>query len=583
MAQPGDPAAVVELRTLDVGSTFGGRYVIEKRISEGSFGVVYRAIDREIQNHRVAIKLLFRKASSEAERELALRELRLIASVSHPSVVQFKEYGWLDGRLWFSMPWYQGRPLDSVIGYGDAAVPMSRAEAQPIFTRIAQGLAAMHAVGVQHHDIKPENIFLAEIAGFAGGFPVLLDLGIASRVGENPSGLTISYASPEASAAMLGEDRGPIGSASDVFSLALVLRNALDPSLANQPQGDNPLPALHERAQQAVPLSARADLAFLKPYFARWLSLDPARRPSAEQFADELRVLTRPEEVRAARLKLLKRVGPVVVVAGLVIAVLTLLLRKQTTALNQQTQVLEQERDASEKLRAESAAQLDTIAEQAQDLGDEKASLDRALAVGRKLNDQVKQLQGRVANLNTQKSTLTTQRDGLLQDKQALTTERDGLARDKQGLSVERDGLLRDRQSLTAQRDGLARDKQNLTTERDQLARDRQSLASERDQLLQDRSRLSQQRDQLEQERARAVEQRDQQARDNAKLTEQRDQLAQENARLNAQPRETPAPNAASPSETRDAPVGNELRGTRRRLRGLTGEQAPSPEPAPGP
>ena len=142
-------------RPLLIGDIVGERYVIEQHISSGGFGAVYRASDRQIRNHQVALKLLHNPARDEQAREVALRELTLIASVSHPSVVQFKDYGWHEGRLWFAMPFYRGETLDKRFASVDGSVPISRAEARPIFEQVAQGLAAMHQVGINHHDLKP--------------------------------------------------------------------------------------------------------------------------------------------------------------------------------------------------------------------------------------------------------------------------------------------------------------------------------------------------------------------------------------------------------------------------------------------
>jgi serine/threonine protein kinase len=175
---PGSGGSSPPVKTLDVGDIIGERYVIEQSISAGSFGAVFRAKDRQIENHQVALKLLHKPAANDADKEAALRELTLIASVSHPSVVQFKDYGWFEGRLWFAMPWMKGQTLDRRFDRGDGHAELTRKEARPLFERIALGLAAMHEVGIHHHDIKPENIFLADIAGFEGGLPVLLDLGI---------------------------------------------------------------------------------------------------------------------------------------------------------------------------------------------------------------------------------------------------------------------------------------------------------------------------------------------------------------------------------------------------------------------
>jgi hypothetical protein len=500
----------------------------------------------------MALKILRRPSASEAERADAMRELMLIASVSHPSVVQFKDYGWHQGRLWFVMPWYQGRPLDAVLGHGQQAVPMSRAEAKPIFVRIAQGLAAMHAVGIHHHDIKPENIFLADIAGFPGGLPVLLDLGIASRRGENPKGLTVEYASPETAAAMLGISGEPVGAASDVFSLALVLRNALDPELA-APSSSELLPTLHRRATEPVALSKQRDLRDLEPYFRRWLSLDPTERPSASQFADELAVLTAPQERREARLRILTRFGPVLALALALIALLVSQVQRQKTALNQQGQALEQERDEAEKLRELSASQLAAIEEQARTLGNERAQLEQALAVGHKLDKQLaaatkrnQQLDRKADKLSEERDALRAEADKLSAQRDALNRERDQLraqltsereaaAREQRKLAGERDALASSARELTRERDALRSDARTLTAERDALARETRSLGAERDELVRETRRLTSERDGLGQERQRLLSEREAlEMRNKAQLAE-REALARDKAALEAQ------------------------------------------------
>ena len=76
-------------------------------------------------------------ALTNAGPEAALRELTLIASVSHPSVVQFKDYGWHEGRLYFAMPWYRGRTLT-------AAAP-GRVDSPPTSTRSAPSASRVRA------------------------------------------------------------------------------------------------------------------------------------------------------------------------------------------------------------------------------------------------------------------------------------------------------------------------------------------------------------------------------------------------------------------------------------------------------
>lgn len=496
------------ISTLEVGQTLGQRYVIEQRISEGAYGEVFRASDREIRSHQVALKLLRRPAANEAERAEALRELMLIASVSHPSVVQFKDYGWHEDRLWFAMPWFVGRPLDHVLGRGKDAVAMSRAEAKPIFVRVAQGLSAMHEVGIHHHDIKPENVFLAEIAGFPGGLPVLLDLGISTKRGENPKALTVDYASPETAGAMLGTASAAIGEATDVYSLALVLRNALEPALIESDAADL-MARLLKRATQPVALPDTRDLRYLAPSFARWLHLDPARRPSASQFADELAILTAPEEKREGRLRVLKRLGPVALVAALLIAGLVWRVQKQKLVISAKNEAIQAEQAESEELQERLVAEVAELERTGQTLGNERQQRAQAVALSRSLADQLATAGKRNDTLRRRVTTLTGERDALAVDKTVLTAERDGLLRDRQTLTAERDGLVVARRNLLAERDGLLEERRNLSAQRDGLLAERQTLTVERDGLLEARRALTAERDRLSQEQVSLAAQRD--------------------------------------------------------------------------
>lgn len=472
---------------INVGGIIGGRYVIEQHISSGGFGAVYRASDQQISHHQVAIKLLHNPAASEEDKESALRELTLIASVSHPSVVQFKDYGWHDGRLWFAMPWYRGHTLaERLEGLHEPGVdpePMKRSEAHPIFERIARGLAAMHDVGIYHHDIKPENVFLADIAGFSGGLPVLLDLGIAAKRGEKPKGLTLEYAAPETAMAALGETPPqPIGAAADVFSLALVLRNALEPSTKPSMEADNPLAILQRRANEQVAPPQSRDLKYLKPYFAKWLSLDPSERPTATEFADQISILIEPEERRKARARLMRRLIPVILIAaGMVAALAYQLARTESVVEAKETQIKEtqdlltKEQSERERIRRLSESQLKQLENKsAAALGTERQRLDEAIGIARSLDQQLAKTERESDQRQKRIERLTDERNTLAQDKVALSAERDELNRKAVALTRERDAALADRTRIAAERAALE-------SERDELSRRADSLARERD------------------------------------------------------------------------------------------------------
>ncbi|MFO0691947.1 MAG: protein kinase [Polyangiales bacterium] len=281
------------------GTLIGGRYALECRVGSGAFGDVYRATDAEVPGHVLALKLLHQPAHSDEAREAAMREIRLLASVFHPSLVQFKDHGWHEGRLWFAMPWYEGETLEARIRRG----ALSRGEAHDLFVPLARALATLHASGIRHQDVKPENIFLARMhSGEEEVLPVLLDLGVAAKEAEMVVAGTPTYFAPEVADQFveLGARRR-ITSKSDVFSLALSLRNALEPENEETVSSAGVDAFIARRARQAPKPFARRDLRYLDGAFGRFLAQDPEARPDADALAKELSILVEPERRRARR------------------------------------------------------------------------------------------------------------------------------------------------------------------------------------------------------------------------------------------------------------------------------------------
>ena len=126
---------------------------------------------------------------------------------------------------------------------------------------------------------------------------------------------TPTYFAPEVAAQFANVDNRPaIGVKADVFSLALTLRNALDP--ANEESiGESVEVFIARRAICAPPPPRSPDLNYLAPHFARWLELDPSKRPDAETFANQLDVLLEPETRRERRRAQRAAIIPLTVVA----------------------------------------------------------------------------------------------------------------------------------------------------------------------------------------------------------------------------------------------------------------------------
>jgi eukaryotic-like serine/threonine-protein kinase len=302
------PTSPSERFSLAEGTVLGDRFVVTAPIAAGAQGEVYRAEDRDVRGHVVAVKVMRYPSNSEVEREVALRELELLAAVRHPSVLQFLDHGWIGGRLWYAMPWLVGETLEDK--------RLGRAEAQSIFEKLAAGLHALHSVGIRHQDIKPANIFLARIDGYDESMPILLDLGVAVRKGESLAAGSLGYFAPEVAGSWPRPNPALDGKA-DVFALALTLREVLEPdSLPPLPDSEGGVPAyLVKRASEAIPPPSRPGLRYLKRHFASWLHVDPSRRPDADAFRKQLFVLTEPERKR-------KRMARIFVIASILSALL---------------------------------------------------------------------------------------------------------------------------------------------------------------------------------------------------------------------------------------------------------------------
>ena len=284
------------------GTVLGDRYEIDDCIGGGEFAHVYRARDVRVPGHVVALKLLHRVARTQAAREGAMRELSLIASAFHPSLIQFKDHGWYEDRLWFVMPFYDGEMLLDRIGRG----PIPLDDALFYFERLARGLAALHAAGTRHQDIKPENIFLVELRTGAVAdrpeiLPVLLDLGVASPNGEMALAGTPMYFPPEIAGRIFDEQCDlPVTPKADVFALALSLLHSIEePDLSDLDALD--VDAFLRKRVAVVPSGPKSRaLAFLRPHFSRWLAAHPNDRPTAGELADELAELRLSRQGRGA-------------------------------------------------------------------------------------------------------------------------------------------------------------------------------------------------------------------------------------------------------------------------------------------
>lgn len=204
-----------------------GPYRLRRRLGKGGMGTVYEAIHEKI-GRSVAVKLLSARLSRRASaRERFLNEARAGARVRHPGLVQIFDHGALpDGTPYLLMELLHGQTVRALLARRDDG-RQSLADALRIGRQVADALAAAHAGGIVHRDIKPDNLMLEEEPEAEGGLRIkVLDFGIAkflqapdyhTRPSTRPLG-TPTYMSPEQ---CRGDDL--IDGTTDVYSLGIVL------------------------------------------------------------------------------------------------------------------------------------------------------------------------------------------------------------------------------------------------------------------------------------------------------------------------------------------------------------------------
>jgi len=250
------------------------RYVIESRLGAGGMGVVYVARDPDL-GRRVALKVL--RAGAPDHR--LLREAQSLARLSHPNVVAVHDVGAHDGQTFIAMALVEGANLRKWLATERPVVEILRHLAAA-----GRGLAAAHAAGLIHRDLKPDNIFISD-----GGQALVGDFGLAAERGEVtgggvPAGLiapdltvtgmvlgTPAYMPPE-------QALGDATAASDQFSFCVTAWEALYRSRPFAGASAEAVMAAAAHGRITPPARDRGVPAKVRRALARGLSADPAAR-----------------------------------------------------------------------------------------------------------------------------------------------------------------------------------------------------------------------------------------------------------------------------------------------------------------
>jgi serine/threonine protein kinase/tetratricopeptide (TPR) repeat protein len=242
-----------------------GHYEILQELEGGGMGVVCRARDRRL--HRiVALKFLPPHLSDDDDaKQRLLAEAQAAAALDHPHVCTLLEIGEADRHVFLAMPFYDGETLKRRLSRGPLPLP----EALDLAVQAASGLAAAHAKGIVHRDIKPGNLIITR-----DGVLKILDFGIAQLADAGvPAGMkpgTAAYMSPE-------QARGDaVDARTDVWSLGIVLYESI---AGRRPfDGAEGTDARERRDADPISVHCAGVPAAVDAVLRRALAHDPAER-----------------------------------------------------------------------------------------------------------------------------------------------------------------------------------------------------------------------------------------------------------------------------------------------------------------
>jgi len=257
-----------------------GRYSVERELGRGGMSLVYLAHDQRL-GRKVALKILRPELAASLGPERFLREIKVVAGLTHPHILPLHDSGEADRMLYYVMPYVEGESLRHRL---EREGRLSLEDALEITREVADALEYAHQHDVVHRDIKPENILLQ------AGQAVVSDFGIARAISEAQGGGRVTgtgvavgtpeYMSPEQASG------GTVDGRTDVFSLGCVLYEMLTGSSPGAVSGGAAqAPAIRtiSSVQPPVPIEVEAAIEMA-------MAQRPEERfPRAADFARALR------------------------------------------------------------------------------------------------------------------------------------------------------------------------------------------------------------------------------------------------------------------------------------------------------
>lgn len=239
--------ATMEMRATDLvalapGSDFGPRYRIEALLGQGGMGRVYKAYDKDI-DRTVAIKVLREGfVGHEDALKRFKQELGLASKISHKHILRIHDMGTVGETRFISMAYVEGHDLHRILA---SRSEMTVERAANFARQLAEALAAAHAEGVVHRDLKPQNILVDKDDQL-----YVSDFGLAKSFEEGAIGMTRTgvfvgtprYMSPEQ------VDGKPVDQRSDLYAFGLILYEMLAGDVPFT--GESTLKVMYQRLQE---------------------------------------------------------------------------------------------------------------------------------------------------------------------------------------------------------------------------------------------------------------------------------------------------------------------------------------------
>jgi len=270
------------------GTVLDETYRLEEKIGEGGFGAVYRGVHLQLRRN-VAVKVL-RPGNHNSEEMLVRFRREAIAAcrVAHPNAIDVLHFGVSSsGVAYLVMELLSGRTLGSLLRDNGPIPPRRCAE---IVGPVCDALAAAHAVGILHRDIKPDNVFLHH--GPAGEVVKVVDFGIAKLLDDvsSPDATgagtflgTLAYMAPERLLHNTCDER------SDIYSVGVLLYFALSGAMPFDAPTIAEMVKLHLTTRPRPLLDARDDVPPpIADLVMQCLDYEPAKRPTLAEIRAKL-------------------------------------------------------------------------------------------------------------------------------------------------------------------------------------------------------------------------------------------------------------------------------------------------------